>query len=112
MFTMEIKDIEWLENLDTLIHNAMSDIDLSAEHIAKMLNVSRSHLYRKLDILRGVTPNDYIQEKRFKHARQLLELGEVTSVKAAAHAVGMRKVRYFSEQFKARYGRLPSSFLK
>jgi AraC-like DNA-binding protein len=111
MFTMEIKDAEWLDNLDTLIHEAMSDIHLSAEHIAQSLYMSRSQLYRKLSILRGVTPNVYIQEKRLKHARQLLELGEVTSVKAAAHAVGMQKVRYFSEQFKARYGQLPSSFL-
>jgi AraC-like DNA-binding protein len=109
---MEIKDKELLENLDTLIHDAMSDINLSAEHIADSLNVSRGHLYRKLDILRGVTPRDYIQEKRLKHARQLLELGEVQSVKAAAYAVGMRKVGHFSAQFKARYGRLPSSILK
>jgi AraC-like DNA-binding protein len=111
MFTMEMKDKEWLENLDTIIHSAMSDVNLSVEHIANLLYVSRSQLYRKLLILRGVTPSVYIQEKRLKHARQLLELGEMTSVKAVAHAVGMRKVRYFSEQFKARYGQLPSVFL-
>jgi AraC-like DNA-binding protein len=109
---MELKDKELLEDLDTLIHEAISDINLSAEHIADLLNVSRAHLYRKLEILRGVTPHDCIQEKRLKHARQLLELGEVQSVKAAAYAVGMRKVPNFSAQFKARYGRLPSSFLK
>ena len=109
---MEGKDEEWLDNVDTLIHNALSDINLSAEYIAELLDISRSQLYRKLYILRGVTPHDYIQEKRLKHARQLLELGEVQSVKAAAHAVGIRKVQHFSEQFKAHYGRLPSSFLK
>jgi AraC-like DNA-binding protein len=109
---MEMKDKEWLDNVDTLIHDALSDIDLSAIYIANILNVSRSQLYRKLVILRGVTPSVYIQEKRLKHARQLLELGEVQSVKAAAQAVGIRKVQYFSEQFKARYGCSPSSFLK
>jgi AraC-like DNA-binding protein len=109
---MEIKDKEWLDKVDTLIHDALSDIDLSAIYIANILNVSRSQLYRKLFILRGVTPSVYIHEKRLKHARQLLELGEVQSVKAAAQAVGIRKVQYFSEQFKVRYGCSPSSFLK
>jgi AraC-like DNA-binding protein len=108
---MEMKDKEWLDHLDTLIHNTMSDVNLSAEQLAGLAYLSRSQLYRKLEILRGVTPKAYIQEKRLKHARQLLELGEVQSVKAVAHAVGMRKVRYFSEQFKMRYGHLPSAFL-
>jgi AraC-like DNA-binding protein len=112
MSPMEMKDKEWLDHVDTLIHNALINIDLSAEYIAELLNVSRSQLYRKLVILRGVTPSVYIHEKLLKHARQLLELGEVQSVKAAAYAVGMRKVRNFSAQFKARYGQLPSSFLK
>jgi AraC-like DNA-binding protein len=108
---METKDIEWLENIDTLIHKTMSDANLSAAQIAQWLYMSRSQLYKKLFILRGVTPKVYIQEKRFNHARQLLELREVESVKAVAHAVGMRKVRYFSEQFKLRFGQLPSDFL-
>jgi AraC-like DNA-binding protein len=106
-----MKDQEWLDTLDTLIYNRASDANLSVQQLAQLLYMSRSQLYRKLDILRGVTPKAYIQEKRLKHARQLLELGEVQSVKAVAHAVGMRKVRYFSSQFKARFGQLPSAFL-
>jgi transcriptional regulator GlxA family with amidase domain len=111
MSNLEIKDIEWLNNLDTLIHKMMSNTDLSTQHLAQSLYMSRSQLYRKLLILRGVTPKAYIQEKRLKHARQLLEQREVQSVKAVAYAVGMRKVRYFSEQFKVRFGQLPSEFL-
>jgi AraC-like DNA-binding protein len=108
---MEMKDQEWLDHLDSLIHETMSDAYLSVQQLAQLLYMSRSQLYRKLDILRGVAPKTYIQEKRLKHARHLLEIGEVQSVKAAAYAVGIRKVRYFSEQFKERYGRSPSAFL-
>lgn len=111
MSNLEIKDKEWLENIDQLIHNMMSDANLSVDKLAQMLYMSRSQLYRKLFILRGVSPKVYIQEKRLKHARQLLEQGELQSVKSVAYTVGMRKVRYFSEQFKEQFGRLPSEFL-
>jgi AraC-like DNA-binding protein len=44
---------------------------------------------------------------RFDYAWRLLKRREVQSVKEASQVVGIRKVRYFSEQFKERFGCLP-----
>jgi AraC-like DNA-binding protein len=105
------QDEAWLADLDNAIHQNISDVQLSAEFMAEAVGMSRAHFYRKIRSLTHLTPKEYIQNKRFNHARQLLEQGEVKSVKALAQTVGIRKVRYFSEQFKRRFGRLPSEFL-
>ena len=104
-------DDSWLTDLDNAIHQNIRDVQLSAKRLADIMGMSRAHFYRKMCSLTQLTPKEYIQNIRINHALQLLEQGEVQSVKAVAQAVGMRKVRYFSEQFKERFGRLPSDFL-
>jgi AraC-like DNA-binding protein len=64
-----------------------------------------------VQLLTGLTPNQYLQEILFNHARQLLEQRRVSSVKAAAAAIGIQTTQYFSEQFKTRFGKLPSDYL-
>ena len=48
---------------------------------------------------------------RLTHARTLLENRRVSTVKEAALSVGFKDVRYFSELFKKRFGKLPSAYL-
>ncbi|WP_412176279.1 helix-turn-helix domain-containing protein [Formosa sp. PL04] len=50
-------------------------------------------------------------EFKYNHARQLLENKSVPSVKTASYAIGIKKVAYFSEKFKARFGKSPSEYL-
>jgi AraC-like DNA-binding protein len=101
----------WLVHLDNAIYQNINNIQLSADFMADFMGMSRAHFYRKISALTDLTPYQYIQDKRYNYARQLLEQGEVKSVKAVALAVGIRKVRYFSIQFKERFGQLPSEFL-
>jgi AraC-like DNA-binding protein len=104
------KDLEWLKVVDTYIQENIGDYKLTAQRIAVELNISRRQLYRKLLILRGVTPSEYIQTMRFAYVYEQLQKGRISTVKEAAHAIGIRKIRYFSEQFKKRFGELPSGF--
>jgi AraC-like DNA-binding protein len=101
----------WLAHLDNAIQQNISDVQLSVERLADIMRMSRAHFYRKLGSLTDITPKEYIQDIRFNHAHQLLEQGKMESVKAVAHAVGIQKVRYFSEQFKKRFEVLPSDML-
>jgi AraC-like DNA-binding protein len=68
MPALDIRDQKWLVKLDTLIYTTMSDTNLSTQQIAEALNMSRSQLHRKLQILRGGTPKVYIQDMRFDYA--------------------------------------------
>jgi AraC-like DNA-binding protein len=101
----------WLAELDNAIYQNISNIQLSADFIADAVGMSRAQFYRKIRVLTDLTPFQYIQSKKYNYARQLLEQGDVKSVKAVALAVGIRKVRHFSTQFKERFGHLPSDIL-
>ena len=97
--------------LEAVVQKHMGNFDLTADTIADHLAMSRAQFFRRLKTATGLTPNQYLLEVRFNHARQLLELRKETSVKAAAYSVGMRDVKYFSQQFKEKFGKLPSEYL-
>ncbi len=101
----------WLADLEKTIQQHIGDYNLSVDFIADEMHISRAQFYRRLQLLTGLTPNQYLQEIRFNHARQLLEKRNVSSVKAASAAIGIQKVQYFSDQFKERFGKLPSAYL-
>ena len=108
---LSIDDQKWLSDLENVLREHISDYNLSTDRIADMLHISRSQFYRRVRLLTGLTPIEYLQEIRFNHARLLLEQRTVSSVKAAAAAVGMRQVQNFSQHFKERFGKLPSEYL-
>ena len=83
-----------------------SEVDTMADAMA----ISRRQLFRRVKKLTGLTPNAYIQEARYRRARLLLENQSFPSVKAIAYEVGMKDVRYFSQQFRSRFGKLPSAY--
>ena len=104
-------DMKWLADLENVLRENISDYNLSTDRMAEMLYISRAQFYRRVRALTGLTPIEYLQEVRFNHARYLLEQRTVSSVKAAAAAVGMRQVQNFSQHFKERFGKLPSDYL-
>ena len=108
---LSIDDQNWLADLENVLHQHISDYNLFTDRMADMLHISRSQFYRRVRTLTGLTPIEYLQEVRFNHARLLLEQRTVSSVKAAAAAVGMRQVQNFSQHFKERFGKLPSEYL-
>jgi len=108
---ISVADLAWLADLEKRVENALGNLQFSAEDLATQMLVSRSQFFTKVKHLTGMTPNEYVQEIRFRHARLLLETRQVTSVKALAAAVGIRKVDYFSRMFRERFGKSPSEYL-
>ncbi|MCB0644066.1 MAG: response regulator, partial [Phaeodactylibacter sp.] len=101
----------WLAGLEQVIQEKLGDFNLTAETLASTLAMSRAQFFREVKRLTGLTPSQYLQEARFQKARALLEHRDVASVKAAAYEVGFKQVKHFSQQFKKRFGRLPSDYL-
>lgn len=104
------EDQEWLQRLEALTAGAVGDSRLGADWLAAHMLAGRSVFYKKVKQLTGMTPNAYIQEVRMAQARYLLETGAFATVKEVARAVGVKDVKYFSEQFRKRYGKLPSAY--
>ena len=102
---------KWLKKLEQITQDYLQDTSLNVERLTKLLFVSRRQLQRRIKQLTGLSPNQYIQEARMLEARQLLENQSKSSIKAVSFSVGIRDVKYFSQQFKKRFGKLPSSYL-
>lgn len=104
-------DQEWLKRLEHVSKKFIGDTTFGIERLSDEMALSPRQLFRKVRQLTGMTPKKYIQELRFQKARQLLETKTYSSVKAVSFAIGMKDVKYFSQRFKARFGKHPSSYL-
>lgn len=103
-------DLDWLAKLEQVVLTQLGDFHLTADMVARKMLMSRTQLFRKIKKLTGLTVNQYIQEMRFQEARKLLEDQSHRSVKSVALTVGFKHVKNFSQRFKDRFGRLPSTY--
>jgi AraC-like DNA-binding protein len=78
--------------------------------IASAVYCSRFHLNREFKRHYGVTPLQYIKEKRIERAKQLL-CGH-SSVTTACYSVGYESLSTFSAMFKQCTGLSPGDFKK
>lgn len=109
---VSVEDQEWLQHLEITVKTHLADSNFTMEKLGALLFISRRHLQRRIKLLTGLTPNQYIREVRFQMARQMLETRSKNSVKQVAAAIGMKDFEYFSRQFKKRFGKLPSDVLR
>ena len=101
-------DAEFLEKMNALMEENISDEEFTIDILAERLNMSRSSFYRKLKALMGMTPVDYMKNYRLDAAaRQLREGARVTEVAAN---VGFTSSSYFAKCFREKYGILPRDY--
>ncbi|AIZ65081.1 hypothetical protein PK28_07245 [Hymenobacter sp. DG25B] len=102
-------DQKFLADLTAIIEANLTRSDLSVEHVAHSLGISRMQLYRKVKALLGTGVTDFIQSIRLTKARELL-LDDTLTVTDVAYELGFSSPSYFSTSFKARYQISPSEF--
>ena len=70
--------------------------------------MSRSTLSRKLKVLTGLTPLDFVRNIKLKHACTLLKTR--MGVAEVAYSIGLSSPKYFSKCFKEAFGVTPSDY--
>ncbi|MBC7851484.1 MAG: response regulator [Chitinophagaceae bacterium] len=104
-------DEQFLEVLNDVVLAHLDDPDLDVEQLAKYLNMSRPTLYRKLNAISDLTPNEVINITRLKKAADLLNLGNMT-INEIADKVGYTSATHFGRNFQKQFGITPSEFGK
>lgn len=104
-------DEEFVKDAVRVVENHMADSDFSVEAFGKEVGMSRAHLYKKLMVITGKGPHEFIRTIRMKRAYQLLEKSQ-KQISEVAYEVGYNSPKRFSENFKQEYGMTPSEFLK
>ncbi|MNO42914.1 Bifunctional transcriptional activator/DNA repair enzyme AdaA [compost metagenome] len=103
-----LPDKEWVTVMTGYIDNHYPE-PLTLETLAEVCHGSPYHLHRTFKKITGITPVDYIQQKRIDKASEYL----VTTERAVADIglqVGLPNASYFITLFKKKTGYTPTQF--
>ncbi len=103
------QDEIFLENLNTIVNNCLSNSQFKVDELADKLNMSHSSLYRKCSALTGLSLVDYIRQLRLKKAAILL-VKYGYNISEVAYMVGFNNPKYFSKSFKNQFNITPKQF--
>ena len=92
-----------IDRLDTLFAQPLSIADL-----AQALSCSEGHLYRRFRARTGQTPLAYLNQRRLRHALQLLQHTHLPVAEVARQS-GIADPLYFSKVFRKAFGCTPSA---
>ena len=104
-------DEDFLETLNNVIHKNLENTELDVDHLAKIMNMSRPTLYRKIKAISDLTPNELINISRLKKAAELLATTEY-KVYEIADMVGYTSQNNFGRSFLKQFGMPPTEYQK
>ncbi len=102
-------DEEFLQKLINCIHDNLNDSDLNIDKLAEKMFVSRATLYRKVNNISELSPNDFILLIRLKKAAELIKTQKY-QINEVAYLVGFNSPNYFSKCFFKQFGVSPKDF--
>ncbi|EDM34639.1 two-component system sensor histidine kinase [Pedobacter sp. BAL39] len=106
----ETLEKDFIRRLNTIIYDNISDIELNVDELAKLMNMSRPTLYRRIKGLSDSTPNELINISRLKKAAELLSQ-KTYNITQVASMVGYSVQSNFSRDFHKHYGMPPSIYI-
>ena len=107
-------DDRFLEKISRIVDDNLADEGFSVEQFGNAVGMSRSNLYKKTMAVTGLSPQEFVRNRRLDRAREMIlsmrDSKLPVSISEIAFRVGMSP-RQFSRHFKQRFGILPSSLL-
>jgi DNA-binding response OmpR family regulator len=100
-------DAHFDRRLLAAIENQIEAGELSVKSLADSMAMDRTHLYRRVQALRGVTPQDLIRKAKLQTAARMLA-GREGTVTEVAYSVGFKSLGHFSDSFRRHFGVPPS----
>ena len=104
-------DEVFLESLNEVIQKNLENAELDVEQLAKVMNMSRPTLYRKIKAISDLTPNELIHISRLKKAAELLANTDF-KVYEVADKVGYASQNNFGRSFLKQFGMPPTEYQK
>ena len=93
------------------ITTTMEFTSYSVQDLQKALNYSSAHLNRLFKEHLDTTPHEYLQEYKFRYAKNLLQNTDL-SISEIASKIGYSNLSHFFSNFKKRYGITPGDCRK
>jgi two-component system cell cycle response regulator len=103
-------DERFLETLNQTICNQLEDPELDVEKLARIMNMSRMTLYRKIKAISDLTPIELINTTRLKRAAELLAKGDYKMYEIA-DMVGFTSQSNFARAFQKQFNMTPTEYM-
>lgn len=103
------RDKVFLERLHNIIVDNIDNQEFKIETFAQSVLMSRTTFFRKIKVLTGNSPLEYLRILRMKKAAELLAETDM-NVSEISYKVGINDPFYFSKCFKAQFGKSPSHY--
>lgn len=103
------KDDEFIVKLRQMLESNLSETDFNVARLSSDMNISTTHLYRKLKALTGLSPVEFIRVFKLQKACELLNNTNY-SIKEIGYGLGFNNLSYFVKCFREQFGVTPSSF--
>ena len=102
-------DEQFLQRLQELVEANISNEDFSVQTLSEQMAMERSGLYRRVQMLTGLSPSNYIKRVRMDVAARLLR---ETSLPFADIAIrsGFSTTKYFNKVFKETFSTSPQDY--
>ncbi len=103
-------DERFLETLHETIYANIEDTELDVEKLAKIMNMSRITLYRKIKAISVLTPIELINITRLKKAAELLAEGDY-KIYEISYMVGFSSQSNFARNFQKQFNITPTEYM-
>jgi len=97
-----------VKRFEQVVDQHYHDHSFDLEQMAAVMGMSERQLQRKLRLLAGRTPSEFVRTYRLSKSLEYLLAG--SSIRDTAKAVGFSSQTYFASCFKAQYGRTPTQY--
>jgi len=101
-------DDKFIEKLEKIVAKMYLETDLGIQELASNMAMSERQLQRKMKVILGTTPNNFIKEFRLAKAKILLENG--SKIGRIALDVGFSSQTYFGRCFKESFHCTPKQY--
>jgi len=106
-----LSDENFLNKLSEAILNNLDDEHLDIDKLAKLMNTSRTSLFRKINSISDLTPTELINVTRLKKAAQLLTETNY-KIFEISYMVGFNSQTSFGRSFFKQFGMAPTEYQK
>ncbi|GAB5553062.1 MAG: hypothetical protein Sapg2KO_26530 [Saprospiraceae bacterium] len=111
MSAKEGQEAQFLHTVTEIIEKNIQNDDFSIEQLCQELNLSRTHLHRKIKAATDLSTSLFIRKIRLEKAKELLEKTD-HNISEIAYLTGNKSPQNFSKYFIETYGISPSAYRK
>jgi signal transduction histidine kinase/ligand-binding sensor domain-containing protein/DNA-binding response OmpR family regulator len=104
-------DEKFLQSIYEILKTNLGNPDFNVNELSAALHMSRSLVYKKIKVLTGSSPVEYLRSLKMQEAARLLKSGR-HKVFEVAYMVGFNDEKYFRQCFSKEFGCSPSNYIK